>query len=279
MTPAKSRPVIVLEPTDLVLPPVLGAGYEVRTGYGWGDVDALLSTASPATVLVVDPYAEARAAETFPRLRALLRRFPSVPVVAALRLDPANARDLGMLLEWGVSEVVSVEDETTPAAVRARLRQAHARPFKRRLEQAMSRWVPPEARLVLMGAAEVAVEGGGAVELAGRLGIAPRTLAERCERLDLPSPRQIQSWMRILLACALLDDPGRTAYSAAFACGYATDRSLRRAVRSLLATGVTPLRETGAFPTAAAGFDAYLGRLRERGQERRRRKQAPRGGA
>jgi methylphosphotriester-DNA--protein-cysteine methyltransferase len=221
-------------------------------------------------VVVVDPYAGPRRGDRFPRVRDLLRSFPSVPVVAALELRPEMAGDVAMLLEWGVSEVVALGRESTPLALAARLRQAHARPFKRSLERTLSTYVSLEARHILRAAAEVAAEGGLAPELAARLGVIPRTLTVRCARADLPAPRQVQAWMRVLLACLLLDDPGRTVYGAAYASGYQTERSLRRAITAFLGVDSTTLRKAGAFTTAAEAFNAALRDAREAARERRK---------
>ncbi|HEU0014801.1 MAG TPA: hypothetical protein VFQ45_14035, partial [Longimicrobium sp.] len=121
----------------------------------WAEVDAALSRAPATALAVVDPYAGTRRGDGFPRLRDLLRRFPSVPVLAAMDLGPGAAGDVAMLLDWGVSEVIALETESAPGAVAARLRQAHARPFKRALEAALSPFVGAEARSLLRAAAEV----------------------------------------------------------------------------------------------------------------------------
>jgi methylphosphotriester-DNA--protein-cysteine methyltransferase len=76
--------------------------------------------------------------------------------------------------------------------------------------------------------------------------------------------------MRVLLACMLLDDPGRTVYGAAYASGYQTERSLRRAITAFLGVDSTTLRKAGAFSTAAAAFNAALRDARESARERRR---------
>jgi AraC-like DNA-binding protein len=221
-------------------------------------------------VIVLDPYAGRRPGEAFPRLHDLLRRFPSLTVMAAFSLESQTMGDVATLLEWGVAEVVDTGPEGTPHALHARLRQAHARPLKRKLERALGNNVGGDARNLLLAAAEVAVEGGGAPELAAVLDVAPRTLTERCLRADLPPPRQVQAWMRILLACMLLDDPGRTVYAAAEACGYSTDRSLRRAVGEFVGSGASELRRGGAFDQAASVLNGVLFKLREEGRERRR---------
>jgi methylphosphotriester-DNA--protein-cysteine methyltransferase len=274
MRPRNARRVIVLDGLALDGLGLLDPPYAVEPPVPWAEVDEVVRNAPPSAVVLLDPYAGARPGEAFPRLHELLRRFPSITVVAALELRPETVGDVTTLLEWGVAEVVDTGPESTPRAIHARLRQAHARPLKRKLERALSGYVGTEARDLLLGAAEVAVEGGGAPELARALSVAPRTLTEKCIRGDVPPPRQVQAWMRVLLACMLLDDPGRTVYATAYACGYSTDRSLRRAVGSFLGADATTLRRGGAFARAVKAFNDVLRELREEGRERRRAERA-----
>ena len=264
------RPVLVFGSCPRLLY-AAGLEYDIRPGQEWSEMVSLLRCSPPSTVVVVDPYAGRRPGEAFPHIRDMLRRFPSVPVIATLPLSHENTVDFATLLGWGVSGVIVLgRGEETAQAMRARLREVHARPFKRQLVRWMSPFVRGDAMLVLMAAAEVVVEGGHAPDLAWRLRVSCRTMTERCMRADLPPPRQIQAWMRILLACVLLDDPGRTVYSVAYACGYATDRSLRRAIRTFLDMDTTYLRRVGAFAAAADRFNAQLRELREKGRERRK---------
>jgi len=265
-----ARRLIVLQGLRLPALDQLAAPYELEPPVGWGDVDEVAKTAPPSAVVMVDPYAGRRAGEAFPRLHELLKRFPSLTVIAAFPLQASSMGDVSTLLEWGVTEVVDTGPESTPEALHARLRQAHARPLKRKLERALEKSVGVDARNLLLAAAEAAVEGGGAPELAALLDVAPRTLTEHCTRADLPPPRQVQAWMRILLAAMLLDDPGRTVYAAAEACGYSTDRSLRRAVGEFVGTGAAELRRGGAFDQVARALNTALRDLREQGHERRK---------
>jgi AraC-like DNA-binding protein len=269
--PPKPRPLYVLDAEVRGLFAGIGPGWELAGSVGWDDVDEVLAEAPPTAVVVAAPYGPGGAGNRFPALRRLLRAFPSVPVLVILELRPETMGDLLMLLDWGVSEVISSMREATPAALRARLREAHARPLKRRLERSLTRYVGADARLLLRAAAEVAVEGGDAPLLADRLGVTPRTLAARCRRAALPPPRQLQAWLRVLLAALLLEDRGRTAAAAARACGYHTDRSLRRGMVRLLGAGTEAVRRRGAFDTASTAFGERLRTLREALRESRRR--------
>ena len=64
--------------------------------------------------------------------------------------------------------------------------------------------------------------------------------------------------MRILQAAALLDDPGRTVFSVARACGYSSDSGLRRVTMKFLNASPTQMRRRGAFAGASKGFLAEL---------------------
>jgi methylphosphotriester-DNA--protein-cysteine methyltransferase len=267
--PGNVRPVLVMEPALLRLFSRVGAPYRFVGDVPWRDVNEPLQNAPPSTLVLVDPYAGARRGALFPRVRELLRSFPSIPIIAAIERTELNA-DVRMLLDWGISEVVTLGTESLPRALRSRLAQAHARPFKRALEATFSPYVSAEARDILMAAAEVAAEGGQAPELGDRIRVSSRTLSDHCIRADLPAPRTVQSWMRVLLACMLLDDPGRTVYGAAFASGYNTERSLRRAITALMGTDSTTLRRSGAFGTAVRAFNGVLRDEREAARQRRR---------
>ncbi|HLM69722.1 MAG TPA: hypothetical protein VK358_19420 [Longimicrobium sp.] len=257
------RPVFLMEPGLLDVFREVEGPFALVSHVGWGELHDTLRTAPPSAMVVVDPYAGARSGERFPRVRELLRRFPSVPVVAAMELRRELAPEVNMLVEWGVSEVVALGHDVTPRALGRRLQQAHARPLKRALEPTFAPFMGSDARQILMAAAEVAADGGQAPELGTRLRVGTRTLTDRCMRADLPPPRYVQAWMRVLLACMLLDDPGRTVYGAAYASGFQTDRSLRRSITALLGVDSTTLRRSGAFKTAARSFNAMLREVRE----------------
>ena len=231
----------------------LPAPYVVHRVDGWDELRARLRTAPPSTLVLVD--ADAPGGGLDHRVRELIARFPMNPVVPVLELDPGRVGDLREVLGWGVSELVNFPAESLPGAVAHRLGSAHARPLKRRLEAVAPRTLSEDAMTLLYAAAEVAVDGGGAPELARRLGARPRTVAGWCAREGFPPPRRLQAWVRLLLAAALLEDPGRTVVGAALACGYSNDHSLRRALRELI--GELPPRAR-AYEAAAAAFAGEL---------------------
>lgn len=234
--------------------------FEFHQVGSWEDLRERLRSAPPSALSVVDPYWGESNGQLSSALRHLLLEFPSVTVIAALDLKPQRYRDLRTLGAWGVSEVIALGDADTIEGIGRYLRSVQGRPLQSLLERSLPQNLTGNARALLMAAAEVVSSGGQARELAKALYLSPRTLLRWCDRAELPPPRRVLVWMRILLATELLDDPGRTVSSVALACGYASDNSLRRALQDFLGTTPTVLRKTGAFAVAS---DAFLVELEE----------------
>lgn len=232
------------------------------------DWDALRASLrrSPATAIsVVDPSRDPEG-----ELRVLLEEFPSATVLAVVPAGPAQGDTLRRLFGWGVADVIVRGREDTAPALARRLDGVRARTVHRLLERALPRTVPSRSRALLAVAAETVAGGGLAPELAAALGVKERTVLRWCERADLPPPRRLLAWLRLLLAAEMLDDPGRTVSSIAEASGYASAVSLKAAFRQFV--GMTPreARERGAFEVVATGFAGELFRLREAARDQGR---------
>jgi len=235
----------------------------------WPELRAAAAQAPPSTLLVLDPYRKnARGLwKLTPELRGFLWEFPSITVVAAIDVRAGCSHDLRTLGEWGVADVISIYEDDTGEGMLRRLRLAQGRPLQNLLARSLPATVSGQSRTLLMTAAEVVSMGGKGRDLARALHLSQRTVLRWAERAGLPPPRRILAWMRILLASSLLDDPGRTVFSVACACGYASDSSLRRAMQDFLGTIPTHLRREGAFERATHAFIQELAEFKELGPE------------
>jgi AraC-like DNA-binding protein len=270
-----ARPLIVLHPDSLLRERIRRIGsarLKVQFAESWEQLRAILNDSPPAALVVVDPYTRAYGSEVelAPELRSILWEFPAATVIAALEINRSRMRDLRTLGEWGVKEIISLDDEDTVEAIARRVRTAQGRPLQTLLERSLPSNLSGRARALLMAAAEVVAEGGHGRDLAATLRLSERTLLRWAEQADLPPPRRILAWMRVLLACELLDDPGQTVLSVAYTCGYASDSSLRRAVQEFTGVMLTQLRRQGAFATASEKFVAELEETREAGRIQRK---------
>lgn len=246
---------------------VPGLFYRVHQCVSWSSLSESLRRSPPTALAVVDPLGPGGTLTD--SLRELLREFPSATVVAALEVDPNSSVTLTTLLDWGVAEWWDLGRENTPAALARRLRAIWSLPAKRLLTRALPNGLPTRQRMLVTTAVEVVAAGGSSPELANALGVAMRTLPRRCERADLPPPRRLLAWLRILLASDLLDDDTRSTESVARATGYSGSGSLKTGIRNLLGLkSVAELREQGAFETVSERFSAELFELREQARSR-----------
>jgi len=264
------RPLFLLHPSAGLkerLAAVQGAAFRLVPVRDWSELSDELGRAPGTAVSVVDPFAGARGAPS-PELRALLEEHPSATVVAAFPVEPEHADALRTLLAWGVADVIALGREDSEAALARRIAAVQARTVHRLLRRALPRGVPGRARALLTTAAETVAAGGQAPELAAALGVNERTVPRWFARADLPPPRRLMAWLRLLLAAELLDDSRRTVAQVARACGYASEVSLKAAMRQFMGAPPSELRERGAFATAARAFARELFELREAARSR-----------
>lgn len=227
----------------------------------WATLEDEVREAPPSAMAMVDPYAgssDGDAAGPSPALRGLLEGYPSMPIVVAMALAPERHEDLRTLGRWGVVQVVTLGHDDTVHAIARRLRGARGRPMRALLEQVLPPETSGRARAIIDCAADVVTVGGHGSDLADALGLSRRTLLRWSERAGLPPPRRLLAWMRILLACELLDDPERTVLSVARGAGYASDSGLRRITQKFLGASPSDLRDEGAFARAGAAFIEVL---------------------
>lgn len=258
------RTLLVLDDATFHPLPFPAEGYRATRVVGWDALRAAVRRAPPSTAVLVAPFSASSGAPD-PRLQELLSAAPLLPVLVAVDLGASDPADVRALLGWGVSEVVDVRLEGGPEALVPRFRAAHARPFKRRLEAGLSRYVSPNAMTLIRAAAAVVCDCGLSPELAGVFGVNERTVGKWCAAEGLPPPRRLLAWVRVLLGVALLEEGTRSWNNAARSTGYVDASGLRRAVAGFL----PPPRADApsgrpSFQTGMAAFDGELHQCRER---------------
>ncbi|HET6762836.1 MAG TPA: helix-turn-helix domain-containing protein [Longimicrobiaceae bacterium] len=262
-----ARPLLVLHGDETFrerVRKVAGREYTFQSVPDWPSLEEAVRESPPSALVVVNPYEDAPGkAGPSPSLRTLLVEFPSTAVFAAMEITGDRTDDLRTLGKWGVVQVISISHDDTPQSLVRRFRASQGRPLKGLLEQVLPPETPGRARAIVDAAAEVVAVGGHGRDLARALRLSRRTLLRWCERADLPPPRKLLAWMRILLAAELLDDPGRTVLSVAHACGYSSDSGLRRVTQKFVGSSPTELRRRGAFARSSKSFLEVLGRYKK----------------
>lgn len=268
------RPLLVMHPDAAFRERVrraCGNDYHFQAVPSWGELQDAIRESPPAAVALVYPYDVAgwgRANGSGPgelssELRSVLSEFPSLAVLAALEVTPERFDDLRTLGNWGVVQVISLDHDDTPYAIAQRLRAARGRPLRALIEHVLPPETSGRARAIIEAATDVVTAGQHGRDLAKSLHLSRRTLLRWCQRAGLPAPRRLLAWMRVLLACELLDDPGRTVLSVAHTCGYSSDSGLRRITQKFLGWSPTELRDRGAFRAASSAFVEQLEEARK----------------
>jgi AraC-like DNA-binding protein len=262
-----ARPLLVLHGDDAFrerLRMVAGREYTFQAVHDWSGLEEAVRDAPPSALVVVNPY-EGSSPDAGPslELKTLLVEFPSTAVFAALDLSSASVDDVRTLGKWGVVQVIALGHDDTATGVVYRFREAQGRPLKALLWQVLPADTSAPARGIIDAAVEVVAVGGHGRDLARQLRFSRRTLLRWCKRAELPPPRKLLAWMRILLAAELLDDPGRTVLSVAHACGYSSDSGLRRVTQKFVGASPSELRRRGAFARSSKVFLEVLAEHRE----------------
>lgn len=246
------RPLLVLHEHPLELGQ--NGRFDVQKLASWAALAAALRTARPGMLALVDPYFRApRESGPAAELQDLLRRFPSASIVVAVWHRKGGYHDLFQLAQWGIAEVIHLDEDNTSTAIAQRLSATSMRSVRQVLSQ-LPLLRPGRGRAILDAAVEIASDGGHPRELAKELRISASTLQRWHEACGLPKPRRLLLWIRALYAGALLDDPGHTVNSVALACGYSSDRALRAGLRAVVPLNATELRNVGAFVTLSQHF-------------------------
>jgi AraC-like DNA-binding protein len=271
------RPLLVMHPESAFRERVrqaCGSDYHFQAVSDWDEMLDAVRDSPPAALLVVDPYETPPGGYRYgangskkpplaPALRGLLAEYPSTAVLAAMEVTPDRFDDLRTLGKWGVVQVISLDHDDTPYAIGQRLRAARGRPLRALLEQVL----PPEtpgSSARHHGGGDGRRDGGAARERPRQVAAPLPSHAAAVVPARRPArPPALLAWMRVLLACELLDDPGRTVLSVAHTCGYSSDSGLRRITQKFLDASPTDLREQGAFARASAEFVEVLNESRK----------------
>lgn len=253
----RPAPLVVLDHPSLEYVRQHHHALDVRTVATWTALVAVLREVGPPTVALVNPYGEDETAPA-PELFALLESFPSATVVCAFGTTAERVGDIRQMLQAGISGIVNLHVDTTPAVAARHIHEAVGRPFKRQVEAALPHHLSADARHIVRAACEAVLFGGGVDEVADVFGVNSKTLSVWCRRFKLGPTRNLLVWVRLLLSAAMLEDRGRTVDRVALAVGYASGRGLRRAFEQTLGTAPRDIRNSGALSRVSQAFREHL---------------------
>ena len=206
--------------------------------------------AEPVHLAVFDLYADGR--PSFDRVRLLRLRFPRLALLAYSALTADRGREMFDLARCGVDDLVVVDVDDDPAALRGHIDKAEARSAAALVRPAVGGF-PLLVRDAVLASVARAHERLTAETLAKRLATSRRELTAALTDAKLPPPNQLITWGRLIVAAHLLEEEERSADGVAGILDFASPGAFRLACRRYV--GATPLEIRGL------GGAAYVTRL------------------
>jgi AraC-like DNA-binding protein len=224
---------------------------------GWGQLREALNESGVASAVLLERRFGLRADDErlhHPQMTPLMSEFPTTAFLALLPVAAETVAEVRQLGRLGVSGVIAVGHNDTPAGIARALGDSLVRKFRAALVELGLDSVPGHGPAILGAAATTTVEKADVPRMAEILQVSVPTLGRWCRAAGLPPPGRLLAWGRILMAANLLDNSGRSISSVAAAVGYSADSGLRRIFAQFLDESPSELRELGAFATAKGRF-------------------------
>lgn len=210
----------------------------------------------PVHLAVFDLYANGRT--NFDQVRLLRLRFPRLALLAYVALEARHASDMFDLARFGVDDLVVVGVDDDPASLRAHVDKAEARSAAAIVRPAVAGF-PTVVRDAVLAAVTRAHERLTAETLSRRLATSRRELTAALQASGLPSPNQLLTWGRLIVAAHILEESDHSAESVAGILEFASSGAFRNACRRYLQATPAELRQRGGAAYVATQLLAGSG--------------------
>lgn len=172
------------------------------------------------------------------RVARVVREFPQVPTVALIsQLDRGTARAVLTLGQCGIRTLVDVREPTGWRELRSLLAREQSSDLQQvAIGQVLGELpgVRPGTRRFVEVLFQVAARAGELADIAGGLQVLPSTMMSRFFRAELPPPRRLLAYARLVFAARLFENPGLSISRVAAQLDYSSAQSFGRHLRHVL---------------------------------------------
>ena len=191
-------------------------------------------------------------------LRRVHEDFPQHPLIAWCDLNRMKSHQVLDVAKSGAQDIVRRDlDELRHAFTRI-LATATQRAVSVQIAIELHDLVPRSLMPVLEYALERANQHLERNAVAAVFGVSRRTLHGRLIDNRLPPTREFLTWCRLMVASALLDQPGHTLDSVAGQLDYGDGGVLGNSLRRYTGSGINKLRDGGVLDATMAAFRATV---------------------
>lgn len=187
-------------------------------------------------------------------LRRVHEAFPQHPLIAWCDLRTMVTHELLEVARSGVQEIVRDGFDELRHTFSVIMASASQRAVGAQISHQLSDIVPSRVQPLLEYALEHASDFLDREAFAAVFGVTGRTVQTRLSSCGLPPTRAFLTWCRLLVASALLDQPGHTLDTVAEQIGFSEGHHLGNTFKRYAGQSVNGLRDGGALASTAAAF-------------------------
>lgn len=191
-------------------------------------------------------------------IRRVRQTFPVHPVIAWCDLHSMPSLDLLDIARAGPQELLRHGHDEIQVVFARIMASAMRRAAGAQISDILNPALPRKLRPIFEYAVERASEHLDRDEFAAAFGISRRTLHNRLVNAGLPATRTFLTWCRLLVATAMLDQPGHTLDTVSGQLGFYDGRNLGTALKRYTGSNVTDLRKGSVLKATIAAFQVKL---------------------
>jgi AraC-like DNA-binding protein len=206
----------------------------------WEELESLIRR-RPVSVVILDPSADGTM--NIDAVAGLLKRYPSLPLIAYVTLNAPAFNAVAQLGRLGLEDVVLNRFDDAPDRFRDRVEQVQGNALMYTVTEAISdrlRQLPRQLSVTVENLFDQPHRYASALDLAMEAGIAVVSVYRNLDAAQLGSPKRLVIAAKVLRGFAYLRDPGYSVLDVSIKLGYKTARIFSQHWVNVF--GVTPAR-------------------------------------
>jgi AraC-like DNA-binding protein len=206
----------------------------------WQELESFIRR-KPVSVVILDPSADG--IMNVGEVASLLKRYPSLPLIAYVTLNAPAFNAVAQLGRMGLEDVVLQHFDDAPERFRERVEQVQGNALTNSVIEALGdrlRQLPRQLSVTIENLFDQPHRYSSALDLAMEAGIAIVSVYRNLDTAQLGSPKRLLVGAKVLRGFGYLRDPGYSVLDVSVKLGYKTARIFSQHWVSVF--GITPAR-------------------------------------
>jgi AraC-like DNA-binding protein len=213
---------------------------ELLIASSWQELESFIRR-KPVSAVILDPSADG--IMNVGAVAGLLKRYPSLPLIAYVTLNAPAFNAVAQLGRKGLEDVVLHHFDDAPARFRERVEQVQGNALTYTVLEALAdrlRQLPRQLSVTIENLFDQPHRYSSALDLAMEAGIAIVSVYRNLDAVKLGSPKRLLVAAKVLRGFGYLRDPGYSVLDVSSKLGYKTTRIFSQ--HWVMVFGVTPAR-------------------------------------